>query len=161
MDSFYFFLSVLEFEFRAFHLLGSCSTTWDTPPAIFALVISEMWSCFLARQSRTMNFLFYTSPCNWDYKHIPLCPALFCWNGILQILPRLESNCGPPDLSLPSSKNYRYEPPAPKCFWCQHFYCSIENLDVDYISGELTALHFQLQAWACDKSLANQHLPFL
>jgi hypothetical protein len=32
-----------------FTLQGRCSTTWGTPPALFALVILELGSCFLFR----------------------------------------------------------------------------------------------------------------
>jgi hypothetical protein len=37
-----FFLAVWEFELRGSHLLGRCSTTWATPPALFLLGIFKI-----------------------------------------------------------------------------------------------------------------------
>jgi hypothetical protein len=41
---FFGFLAVLEFELRASRLLGRCSTTWATPPALFALAVFHVQS---------------------------------------------------------------------------------------------------------------------
>jgi hypothetical protein len=42
------FVCLLCFELRALHLLSRHSTTWATPPALFALVILEIGCYFFA-----------------------------------------------------------------------------------------------------------------
>jgi hypothetical protein len=61
-----FFLAVLEFELRASCLQGRCSTTSITPSDLFALVILEIGSCFLARPAWTVILLYYASGPYWD-----------------------------------------------------------------------------------------------
>jgi hypothetical protein len=91
-------LVVLGFELRAVSLVGRCSISWATPLALFALAILEIRSYFLPRLCWAMIFLFYASCCYW-----------LTW-GLVNFLPGLALNFGPPDLSLPSRQYYRYEP---------------------------------------------------
>jgi hypothetical protein len=53
-----FWRVVLEVELRVSHLLGRCSTTSAMPPALFALVISEIGSHFVPRSDCTVILLF-------------------------------------------------------------------------------------------------------
>jgi hypothetical protein len=52
------FAVLLGFELRASWLLGRCSTTWATPPAVFMLITFEMWSHFIPGPAWTAIFLF-------------------------------------------------------------------------------------------------------
>jgi hypothetical protein len=45
-------------------------------PALFALVILEIGSCFLPEQAWTMILLLYTSCHSWDDRCVSLYPAL-------------------------------------------------------------------------------------
>jgi hypothetical protein len=73
------------------------------PPALSALVILVMGSCFLLRPSWTM-ILFYASHYSWDDRHAPTYPAFFSQDGVSEaFLPQLTWNHDPPNLSLPSS----------------------------------------------------------
>jgi hypothetical protein len=51
---FFWFLVVLQFELRASHLLGRCSTVWPMPPALSALVILKIGSHFLSKLTWTV-----------------------------------------------------------------------------------------------------------
>jgi hypothetical protein len=59
---FFFFLTVLEFALRTLCLLGRYSSTWTTPPALFALVIFQRESyTFSPVWPQTMIFLCNSS----------------------------------------------------------------------------------------------------
>jgi hypothetical protein len=49
-------------QHRALCLLGRCSTTWATPPALSALIVFEIGSCFMPESGWTVIFLFVL-PC--------------------------------------------------------------------------------------------------
>jgi hypothetical protein len=69
--------------------LGRHSTTWATPPVLFALVILEIGSRFLPRLAWTTVLLFYTSCHGWDDGGVPPCSALFpsrCGCGLMNFL---------------------------------------------------------------------------
>jgi hypothetical protein len=88
----FYFLEVLGFELTVLWLLGSCWTSWTTPPGLFALVIFEVRSCFFAQDH---ILLFNTSCYSWDDRHTALLLGIGWEQGL--------SNPDPPDLSLPSS----------------------------------------------------------
>jgi hypothetical protein len=69
-------LVVLGFEFRALYLLFRCSTTWATSPALlnFSYFSDRVWS-FLPRDHLGSWSFYLCFLCNWDYRHVPLCPA--------------------------------------------------------------------------------------
>jgi hypothetical protein len=55
----------------------------------------------LPRLAWTTILLFCASNHGWDDRHMPQCPAVFGWDGVLQaFLPNLAWNCHPPHLSL-------------------------------------------------------------
>jgi hypothetical protein len=74
---FFFLVVVLGFELRALYLLGRSSTAGTMPPALFALIILDIGSCFLPRPAWTSIFLCYTS------RGLPF-PASFCSDGVLK-----------------------------------------------------------------------------
>jgi hypothetical protein len=76
-------------------LWDRCSTTWAMPPAIFALIILHIVSCFLSRPDVPLFPYF-----SWDDMHMPPCSAFFCWYGVSQtFLSRLTWICDPLHLS--------------------------------------------------------------
>jgi hypothetical protein len=64
-------LVVLGLKLRASHLRGRHSTTWDTLPALFALIILEIGSPFLSMLAWIAILLFYASHCWWDDRCTP------------------------------------------------------------------------------------------
>jgi hypothetical protein len=97
---------------QGLHLLGKCSTTWATPPALFALVIFQVKSCdsplpFMALDHDPPT---YASHC-WDYRGT--LPCLACWLRweLSNFLPGLALNCNPSDLCLQSNWDYRHVSP--------------------------------------------------
>jgi hypothetical protein len=63
------FLPALEFELRALHFIGRCSTTWT--PDLSALVIFEMWTWVFA-WGQHWTMILPSPPSNsWDYSHEP------------------------------------------------------------------------------------------
>jgi hypothetical protein len=63
--------------------LGRHSTTWATPPALFALVTLELGSCILPRHTWTTILLFYASSHCWDNRPVPSLFSFFFfhWYG--------------------------------------------------------------------------------
>jgi hypothetical protein len=53
----------------------------------------------------------------WDGRHVPSCPATGWDGGLMNYLPGLALNLNPPGLSLPSTYDYRHQPPAPGLFF--------------------------------------------
>jgi hypothetical protein len=116
-------------KLRVSHLLGRLSTT-VTPPALFALVVLEIGSCFQARPAWTMTF-FFTScfsyrRCALPLPEIPPPP----WDGgvsqfsfspfpyhLTPLAHGLAWNLNPPDLSLPCSWDGRLTPLWPAIDW--------------------------------------------
>jgi hypothetical protein len=80
-----YILVVLGFELRALCLQSSCYTPWATPPALFALVILEIWSHFLPRLASGLILQFKLLQCHWNYRLALPCPVFSHWNGVLQI----------------------------------------------------------------------------
>jgi hypothetical protein len=112
---------ILGVELMALHLPGRCSTTWAMPPALFAFSYfgDRVWSVW------TMILLFC-----WGDRCMP--PHLIIgWDGDLNFLSRLTSNCSPPHLLLLSSWDYSCESqcPAHPCFL-------LSLLDVEKVRGE-------------------------
>jgi hypothetical protein len=73
------FFLVLEFELRTSHLLGRCSTTWASPPALLVLFIFEIGACIYTHAG-----LDHPPPIcapNVDGRCTPLCPATD-WDGV-------------------------------------------------------------------------------
>jgi hypothetical protein len=87
-------------------------------PALFALVILEIGSCFLPRVTWTAVFLFYASCCSWDDGCVPLYPVFFSVEmGVSQtLLPVLAWNCDPSPLSLPCSLGWQAHSTGPR-YW--------------------------------------------
>jgi hypothetical protein len=103
----------MGFELRASQLLllGRCSTTWDTSPALFCFShFSDRVSCFCRVLASDCNPPTSGSLYSWDYRHA--LPHLAYWLrwSLENLLPRLASNCDPPNLCLLSSWDYRHEP---------------------------------------------------
>jgi hypothetical protein len=113
----FFFQQVLGFERRGSRLRGRCSATWYTPPALFTLVIFKIWSCIVAWLIWTISLLpmpsTYASS-SW-LGSLPQLLACWFWWSLSNVLPRLASNCNPPDLCLPNSWVYRHWPPHKAC----------------------------------------------
>jgi hypothetical protein len=94
----FFLVVVLRFELRAL-----CLQVLYMPPALFALVILEIGSCFLPRPV-TVILLFYTSHCSWDDRNTLHAQLFFCWDEVLYtFLPRLVWNSSPSNLCIPVS----------------------------------------------------------
>jgi hypothetical protein len=67
-----YILAVLGVELGASHMPGSHSTTWTTPPALFALVIFEI-ELALCLGLPGPHPPICASPCIWDDRPIPTC----------------------------------------------------------------------------------------
>jgi hypothetical protein len=102
----FYFLAVLEFELRASHLLGKCSTTSTMPPALSSLdYFTYRVSCFLHRAGFRAWFSYLCFLDSLDHRHTP------CFEmGLINSLPVLASNHDSPNLYLHSSWNFRHEP---------------------------------------------------
>jgi hypothetical protein len=99
------FLAVLGFELRALHLLGKCSTTRATSPALFS---------FSYFSDKVLHF-FCPGPhlcllLSWDSKCVS--PRPICWlrKSFTNFLPGLALNHDLPNLCLPSRCGHRHEP---------------------------------------------------
>jgi hypothetical protein len=67
-------------ESSASHLLGRCSTTWATPPALFALVIFLIGFHSMPQPAWTMIFLSML-PHSWNDRHVSPCPSI-SWDWV-------------------------------------------------------------------------------
>jgi hypothetical protein len=106
-------LEVLGFALRASHLLVRCSTAWGTPPALFALAVLEVGSCFWPRPAQTTVLLFSWS--SWDYRNETSHPD-FSVEMLSLCLPGLALNYDSSDISVLISHDYKCEPPV-LVFW--------------------------------------------
>jgi hypothetical protein len=88
--SFFFSFAVLGFEFRTLLLLGSYSTIWATPTALFMLVIFELGSHFTSRPAWTAVLLLVLPHitgmtdmhhCNQPLVEMGSCEC-FAWSGL-------------------------------------------------------------------------------
>jgi hypothetical protein len=72
INFFGFFLTALEFELRALHLLGKCLTTWATPLALLLLIFKrffELRSHYGAHANLELMILLTLLPSSyWDYR---------------------------------------------------------------------------------------------
>jgi hypothetical protein len=86
--------------------------TWPQGSFVVVLFICfsgiAVWTQGFTLAKQVLYFLNYTSS--------PFYSGYFRDGGLMNYLPGLALNLDPPDLSLPSSKDYRSEPPAPGCF---------------------------------------------
>jgi hypothetical protein len=105
-------LLVLGLELGALCLLGRCSITWNISPALFSFSYFHRASCFCPGPLLDCVCPTYASHVATTTS-IPSYPALSLKWGLPNILPMLASSHGPPDIHLPSSWGYRYEPPCP------------------------------------------------
>jgi hypothetical protein len=111
---FFFSPTAHEFGLRTSGLLGRCSTTWATPPALFALIL-EIGPHFMPRPgSSQSSYLCFpaiggmTGECQagmTDMHHLR--PAI-SWDGVLKTYcSGMGLSCDPPNLCIPSSEEYR------------------------------------------------------
>jgi hypothetical protein len=102
-----FFLVVLGFELKTLHLLGRHSTGWAMPPALSALIILEIESCFCAQAELDCNppilsFLAVTGM---------TCRCHHGQSFVLLLRWGLTNSFASADfVSLPSNLDYRCEP---------------------------------------------------
>jgi hypothetical protein len=91
---------------------------WSTPPAPFVLAPFEMGLTFIPKLVWVMILLSVLPHVGGNYRCLPPCPAL-SWDAHVSL------ECDPPNLCLPSSWNYRFEPlyPAHK-FLGHNFPCT-------------------------------------
>jgi hypothetical protein len=75
------------------------------PPALFAVVILGIESCFLPRLTWTSILLFYASHPIWDDRHVPPHPGFSPLTSWKLFCPGLAWNHDPPNCSLPQSNN--------------------------------------------------------
>jgi hypothetical protein len=72
-------------------LLGRCSITWATPPALFALVILKIRvSLFCPCQTGSPGLWgahIYGTWHSWDGRHVPPYPAIGWDKGLMNFLP--------------------------------------------------------------------------
>jgi hypothetical protein len=80
-----------------------------TSSNFFALVMFWIGSCAFI-QSRPGSH-------NWDHIHLTPCPPCWLGWGLANFLPMLVLNCDTHDLCLPSTWDYRYEPPQSLIFY--------------------------------------------
>jgi hypothetical protein len=79
-----------------------CSTIWITLLTLFALIIFEIGSHFFAKAVLDCNPPICASPCSWDDREIPLCPAIG-WDEVSWIFFfELDSNMISPTLTSAS-----------------------------------------------------------
>jgi hypothetical protein len=91
------FLAVLEFELRALHLVGRCSTT---PTVLFALVIFLKQDLTLHWGLPGLQSSYLCFPHSRDDRHTPPCPDI----GLANFLPRLTLNHDPMILQISTSQ---------------------------------------------------------
>jgi hypothetical protein len=105
-----YFFAVLEFELRAQHLLGRHSTTWSTPPALFAPFMSEIGSHFMPGLAWTTVLLFML-PGLLGWQAWPATPSFYLlrW-GLVNFSPGLIVNYDPLDCHLSGSEDCTLEP---------------------------------------------------
>jgi hypothetical protein len=88
-------------------LLGRCSTTQVTAPALFFGGGGEAFSYFLVRVLCFCLELAWTTILQtkhiWDHRHDPSCPGYLLRWGLPNFLPVLALNWEPPNLCLLSS----------------------------------------------------------
>jgi hypothetical protein len=97
---FHLLLSALEFELRGSHLLSKRSTTWATPPALFALVIFQIGSQGWPYTMILLPIIFliagitgvphYAQLVDWDEVSLTFCLGLEPWSS--QVIWILEVN---------------------------------------------------------------------
>jgi hypothetical protein len=88
------------------YLVGRYSTTWTSPPILFALVIFEIRFNFLPRLTSYCCLTNYGLLYCCDDRHVSLCWVYWLRCGLAYFLP---------DLYLPSPWHYRCEPPQWPC----------------------------------------------
>jgi hypothetical protein len=104
---FFFFLVVLVVELRILNLIGRCSTTWASPPALFALLILGIESPIFIWAGLGSSYLCFL--CCRNNRYGPRCPAIG-WDVISQNFAQAGLKPWSSWSPLPSSWDYRYEP---------------------------------------------------
>jgi hypothetical protein len=89
--------------------LADCSTIWAMPPPLCWLSLFWIYRAWLFCPGHPgSQSSYFTPPAIAEVTGMPPCPAVFHWDRVSKTFsPRLSWNHDPPNLSLPSSYNYR------------------------------------------------------
>jgi hypothetical protein len=106
---------------------------YPLPPSAFLFIFQVMVLCFWLRLALDRNLPTYSLSHSWNHR------SANTWlidrdGGLTIFLPRLTLNCNPSHLCLPSSWDYRWEPPA--WFYFLTYLC-IYYSNIHFILGKV------------------------
>jgi hypothetical protein len=107
----YFWKRIMFWHYRGLNS-GPHSTTWGTPSPL-ALVVFQIDSHALCSGRPRPQPLCFRPLTQLGYRHMTPCPASLLGWDLKNYLPKLASNCNPPNLCLPSNWDYGQDPLCP------------------------------------------------